>query len=60
MSTLSERMQDLALQRQRLYEFNAECEAEEYTDTGEAWDLLNALDIAITDALKAYNPARYT
>ena len=59
MSTLSAKMQDLNDDRLRLAEFNRECQEEEYTDTGDAWELLERLDESITAALIAWNPLRY-
>lgn len=35
-----------------LNNFRERCEAEEYTDTGEAWELLDALGEALGEALR--------
>jgi hypothetical protein len=51
-----EQRNELEFVRDRIVGFDAECSEKEYTDTGDAWDLLNAAKGAIEGALKQKEP----
>ena len=52
---LDESVRNLAEVRQQINDFTHKCEEDEYTDTGEALDLLDRCFWGMTDVLNAWD-----